>query len=70
VPAIARWKTLQDSAKLPQGTEIEIINGKKSTHKITSTGRLIEVWGGERRDWQTKVRASFRGMPGNSISIF
>ena len=41
VPALARWKTLQDSAKLPTGTEIEIRNGKKTTYKITSTGKLI-----------------------------
>jgi type I restriction enzyme M protein len=42
VPALARWKTLQDSAKLPPGTEIEITNGKKSIYKITSTGKLID----------------------------
>jgi type I restriction enzyme M protein len=42
VPALARWKTLQDSAKLPPGTEIEITNGKKSLYKITSTGKLID----------------------------
>ena len=41
VPALARWKTLQDSAKLPPGTEIEITNGKKTTYKIASTGKLI-----------------------------
>src|SRR5208282_2457834 len=34
VPALARWKTLQNSAKLPRGTEIEITNGQKSTYKI------------------------------------
>lgn len=42
VPALARWKTLQDSAKLPLGTEIEVKNGKKSVYKITSIGRLID----------------------------
>ena len=42
MPALARWKTLQDSAKLPPGTEIEITNGKKTTYKISSTGRLID----------------------------
>jgi type I restriction enzyme M protein len=42
VPALARWKTLQNSAKLPPGTEIEITNGQKSTYKISSTGRLID----------------------------
>src|SRR5947208_9382930 len=41
VPPLARWKTLQDSAKLPPGTEIEVTNGKKNTYKITSTGKLI-----------------------------
>ena len=30
VPALARWKTIQESAPLSAGTEIEIINGKKS----------------------------------------
>jgi len=42
VPALARWKTLQNAAKLPAGTELEIVNGKKSVYKITSTGRLID----------------------------
>lgn len=42
VPAIARWKTLQDSAKLPAGTEIEVRNGKVSTYKISSIGKLID----------------------------
>ncbi len=42
VPALARWKTLQDSAKLPAGTEIEVTNGKKVTYKIASTGKLID----------------------------
>lgn len=42
VPALARWKTLQDSAKLPPGTEIEVTNGKKATYKISSTGKLID----------------------------
>jgi type I restriction enzyme M protein len=42
VPALARWKTLQDSAKLPAGTEITVKNGKTTTYKITSTGKLID----------------------------
>ena|GEM_PF-47205 len=42
VPALARWKTIQDSAKLPSGTEIEVRNGKVSTYKITSLGKLID----------------------------
>ncbi len=49
VPALARWKTLQDSAKLPAGTEINMEKGfstplnKPRTYKITSTGKLIDV---------------------------
>ena len=42
VPALARWKTIQDSAKLPSGTEIEVRNGKTSKYKITSLGKLID----------------------------
>jgi type I restriction enzyme M protein len=42
VPALSRWKTLQDSAKLPPGTEITVRNGKTTKYKITSTGKLID----------------------------
>ncbi len=42
VPALARWKTVQDSAKLPPGTEITVTNGKTSKYRITSTGKLID----------------------------
>ena len=42
VPALARWKTIQQNASLPAGTDIEIINGKKTTYKITSLGKLID----------------------------
>lgn len=42
VPALARWKTIQENATLPAGTEIEIVNGKKTTYKITSLGKLID----------------------------
>lgn len=42
VPALARWKLLQDSAKLPQGTEIDVKNGKSFMYKISSTGKLID----------------------------
>jgi type I restriction enzyme M protein len=42
VPALARWKTLQDSAPLPPGTEIEVTNGKKVIYKLTSIGKLID----------------------------
>ncbi|MEO8613905.1 MAG: type I restriction-modification system subunit M N-terminal domain-containing protein, partial [Luteolibacter sp.] len=41
VPALARWKTVQDSVKLPPGTDITVKNGKTTTYKITSTGKLI-----------------------------
>ncbi len=42
VPTLARWKTVQGSAKLPPGTEITVKNGKTTTYKITSTGKLID----------------------------
>ncbi|QDV57214.1 N-6 DNA methylase [Rosistilla oblonga] len=42
VPAVARWKTIQENAALPAGTEIEIAGGKKTTYKITSIGKLID----------------------------
>jgi len=42
VPALARWKTLQDSAKLPAGSVIEVKNGKTTQYKLASTGKLID----------------------------
>jgi type I restriction enzyme M protein len=42
VPALARWKTIQDSAALPQGTKIEVTNGKKTTYTMKSLGRFID----------------------------
>ena len=42
VPVLARWKTIQENAPLAAGTEIEIVNGKKTTYKITSIGKLID----------------------------
>lgn len=42
VPALARWQTIQGSAKLPPQTEIPIPYGEKETYKITSIGRLID----------------------------
>ena len=42
VPALARWKTLQDSAKLPAGTEIKESGRLAHPYKITSTGKLID----------------------------
>lgn len=43
VPALARWKTIQDNAKLPPGTRIEVSNGKKETYEIKSLGRFIDA---------------------------
>ena len=43
VPALARWKTIQENAPLAAGTEVEIINGKKTTYKITSIGKLLDL---------------------------
>lgn len=42
VPALARWQTLQDNAKLPPGTDIQVTNGKTSTYTIKSTALLID----------------------------
>jgi type I restriction enzyme M protein len=42
VPALGRWENLQNSAKLPAGTEIVIRNGKETTYTIRSVGRLID----------------------------
>ena len=42
VPALARWKTIQESAALASGTEITVKNGKKKKYKITSIGKLID----------------------------
>ena len=42
VPALARWENLQNNAKLPTGTEIEIVNGKKTIYKFTSVAKLID----------------------------
>ncbi len=43
MPAPARWKTVQDSANLPPGTEILKECGRLAhSYKITSTGTLID----------------------------
>ena len=42
VPALARWETIQDSAKLPPGTRIPVTNGKTKEYVIKSLGRLID----------------------------
>lgn len=42
VPPLARWQTIQDSAKLAAGTEIQVRNGKTETYKIKSVALLID----------------------------
>lgn len=43
VPEIARWKVLQDNAKLPIGTKITIKNGGTEKLKMRSIGWLIDT---------------------------
>lgn len=43
VPEIARWKVLQDNAKLPIGTEITVKNGGTEKLKMRSIGWLIDT---------------------------
>lgn len=42
VPALARWKTIQDSATLAPGTKIEIKNGKTTKYEFRSINKLID----------------------------
>ena len=42
VPALARWETIQDNAKLPPGTRIPVTNGKMKEYVIKSLGRFID----------------------------
>lgn len=42
VPALGRWENLQNNAKLPPGTKIEIKNGKTEIYEMRSVGRLID----------------------------
>lgn len=42
VPALARWKTLQDNAKLPSGTKINVPSTHGSTYTLTSLGKFID----------------------------
>jgi type I restriction enzyme M protein len=42
VPALARWKTIQDNTALPAGTEITVSNGKEAKYTIRSVARLID----------------------------
>ncbi len=42
VPALARWDFLKAHAKVAPGTEIKIKNGKSTTYKFVSLGRLLD----------------------------
>lgn len=42
VPQLARWQFIQDNAKLPPGTKIEVTNGKKHIYEIRSVNRLLD----------------------------
>ena len=42
VPALGRWKMLQDNCRLTIGQQIEIKNGKTHIYEFKSTGRLID----------------------------
>lgn len=42
VPALARWETIQNSAKLPIGTEIPLPGTDGESYEIRSIGRLID----------------------------
>lgn len=64
VPPLARWKTLQDSAKLPPGTEIPVERGHPArSYKITSTGKLID----DALDAIEKENAKLKGVPVASV---
>jgi len=42
VPALARWQTIQDSAKLPMGAKLPIPFEKDEQYEIRSLGKLID----------------------------
>lgn len=42
VPALARWKTIQDSATLAPGSKITVKNGKTTEYEIRSINKLID----------------------------
>jgi len=42
VPALARWDFLEAHAKVPPGTDIEVKNGKSTTYRFVSLGRLLD----------------------------
>lgn len=56
VPALARWKSLKENAALSAGQTIEVINGKKTTYKFTSLGKLIDDALGEIEKENTKLK--------------
>lgn len=42
VPALARWDFLKAHAKVAPGTDVEVKNGKRTTYKFVSIGRLLD----------------------------
>ena len=42
VPALARWKTIKDNARVANGTLIEVANGTSSTYPFTTLAKLID----------------------------
>jgi type I restriction enzyme M protein len=42
VPALARWDFLEAHAKVAPGTDIEVKNGKSTTYRFVSLGRLLD----------------------------
>lgn len=42
VPALARWETIRNSAKLAPQTEITVRNGKAEVYRFVSLGKLID----------------------------
>jgi type I restriction enzyme M protein len=42
VPALARWDFLEAHAKVAPGTEIEVKNGKRTSYKFVSLGRMLD----------------------------
>lgn len=42
VPALARWDFLEAHAKIAPGTDIEVKNGKSTTYRFVSLGRLLD----------------------------
>ena len=56
VPALARWKTIQEKATLSNGDEFDIVNGKKTKYKFTSLGKLIDDALGEVEKENSKLK--------------